>query len=296
MTGTPSVQVMVGYDGSVAAGAAIGVAAELLPGAHARIVHVWSPPFADDAMRRRLWTGRHDLDGFLAAIEREGLAEATRVADVGVSLAAVAGWTAEPLVSRSYGGEGFQLAELVGKLEPDVTVMGSRGLGGAHAVLGSVSDMVVHYAPWPVLVVPHPLFVAERRALAGGPVLVGWDGSPGALRAAEQARQIFGSRPIRYVNVHDGAAVPILPQGHELLRCRMEDGHVPSGRAVAAALDRQAAELGAAVTVVGSRGRSAVREILLGSVAMATLHHTQRPVLVVHRDPAADRETIEETT
>jgi len=33
--------------------------------------------------------------------------------------------------------------------------------------------------------------------------------------------------------------------------------------------------------VVGSRGRSAIREILLGSVAMATLHHAYRPVMVV---------------
>jgi nucleotide-binding universal stress UspA family protein len=35
------------------------------------------------------------------------------------------------------------------------------------------------------------------------------------------------------------------------------------------------------VIVVGSRGRSARREILLGSVAMATLHRAHRPVLVV---------------
>ena len=40
----------------------------------------------------------------------------------------------------------------------------------------------------------------------------------------------------------------------------------------------------AAVLVVGSRGRSALREILLGSVAMAALHHSPRPVVVVpHR-------------
>ena len=42
----------------------------------------------------------------------------------------------------------------------------------------------------------------------------------------------------------------------------------------------------AAVLVVGSRGRSAVQEILLGSVAMAVLHHAYRPVMVV---PPNDR-------
>ncbi|WP_430699193.1 universal stress protein [Modestobacter italicus] len=42
-----------------------------------------------------------------------------------------------------------------------------------------------------------------------------------------------------------------------------------------------AADRGAAVLVVGSRGRSASRELLLGSVVRAVLHTAHRPVLVV---------------
>ena len=38
----------------------------------------------------------------------------------------------------------------------------------------------------------------------------------------------------------------------------------------------------AAVLVVGSRGRSTIREVLLGSVARGAVHRTHRPVLVVH--------------
>jgi nucleotide-binding universal stress UspA family protein len=45
-----------------------------------------------------------------------------------------------------------------------------------------------------------------------------------------------------------------------------------------------AAEHGAAVLVVGSRGRSAAREIIMGSVAMSTLHNSHRPVMVVPGD------------
>jgi nucleotide-binding universal stress UspA family protein len=279
-----SLRVMAGYDGSVAAGEAIEVAAALAPRAHVWITYLWTPPFASDALRRRLWHGTRRVDDFVAAVEREGAAEAEQVAAIGVALARSAGWQAEPLVERGYGGEGVQLAELAEKLDPDLLVLGSRGLGGARAVLGSVSDMAVHYARCPVLVVPHPLFTGERAALPAGPVLVGWDGSPGARQALAAAEELFGERRIVPVAAHDGTLPQPAPPGYAEITVETEGGR-PPGRAVADALARQAAEESAAVIVVGSRGRSAVREILLGSVAMATLHRTARPVLIVpHRD------------
>src|SRR5690242_8185259 len=278
-----TLRVMAGYDGSVAAGAAIEAAASLLPRAHAWIAHLWMPPFADDALRRRLWHGTRRVDEFVEAVEREGGAEADRLAATGVALARAAGWDAEPLVERGYGGEGLQLAALAEKLEPDVLVVGSRGLGGARAVLGSVSDMVVHYATQPVLVVPYPMFVAERAALADGPIVVGWDGSPGARRALAAAGQLFAGRRIVLAAVREGALPQPAPPGFEEFTVESPAGH-PPGRAIAEALAGQGAELRAAVIVVGSRGRSAIREILLGSAAMAALHHLSRPVLVVpHR-------------
>jgi nucleotide-binding universal stress UspA family protein len=54
---------------------------------------------------------------------------------------------------------------------------------------------------------------------------------------------------------------------------------------IAEALVACAAEQDAALVVVGSRGRSAGREILLGSVAMGVLHRALRPVLVVPQQP-----------
>jgi nucleotide-binding universal stress UspA family protein len=68
---------------------------------------------------------------------------------------------------------------------------------------------------------------------------------------------------------------------------RVDAGGGSSGRAVADALASTARTEGAALLVVGSRGRSSVKEILLGSVAMATLHHAYRSVMVV--PPTADR-------
>jgi nucleotide-binding universal stress UspA family protein len=284
MAGSTRVRVMVGYDGSVAAGCAIEDAAMLVPVAHAWITHLWVPPFGNEALRRRLWRGTSMLDDFVVAIEREGECEAHRLAGMGAVLARAAGWQAEPLVERSYGGEGLQLAGLAEKLEPDLVVIGSRGLGGVRAVFGSVSDVVVHYATHPVLVLPHPLLSVERAALADGPVLVGWDGSAGARHALAAATDLFGVRQVLLAAVRDGGpAWPALP-GHEMVTVEAA-GHVPGGRAVAEALGAVAAEHRAAAIVVGSHGHRALREILLGSAAMATLHHSQRPVMVVpHRD------------
>lgn len=287
MTETTSARVMVGYDGSLAAGAAIEDAAALLPHAHAWIAHIWVAPFADESLRRRLWTGTRGVDDFVAAIEREGAAGAERLALIGVALARAADWQAEPLVERGYGGEGLQLAELAEKLDPDLIVLGSRGLGGARAVLGSVSDMVVHYAPRPVLVIPHPLLSAERAALADGPILVGWDGSAGAKQALDAARNLFGGRRIVLAAIHDGEPPQPAPSGYELVTT--EAGRPATGRAVAEALTRVAGEQRAAAVVVGSRGRPVLREILLGSVAMATLHHSPRPVVVVPHRATIDR-------
>jgi nucleotide-binding universal stress UspA family protein len=39
----------------------------------------------------------------------------------------------------------------------------------------------------------------------------------------------------------------------------------------------------AAATVMGSRGLTGVRSMLLGSVSNAVVHHTERPTLVIHR-------------
>lgn len=272
-----AVQVLIGYDGSVAAGAAVEAGARLVPAAHARVCHLWTPPFASEQLRRRLWHGAGAIDAFVASIEREGRRQAEQVAGMGVALAQRAGWTAEPSVVRCYGGEGFELSRLAHDARADLVAIGARGLSGARAVLGSVSDMVVHYATCPVLVVPYPLLEADDAALAEGPVLVAWDGSAGAVGALEAATALWPGREVVAATVDldigppDGAAARVLPLS----------SHREGAGGVADALVAGAHECGAAVLVVGSRGRSAVAEIVLGSVAMRALHRAHRPVLVV---------------
>lgn len=269
-------QLLVGFDGSPSAANAITVGAKLLPGRSAGIVHLWAPPFLDPQLRGRLWPLSRNMDEFAALVEHEGQAEAERRVADGMALAAAAGWDAEPLVPRTYGDRGFELARLAERHGPEALVVGSRGLGGARALLGSTSDSAVHYSPVPVLVVPNPLLVQERQAIAEGPVVVGSDGSTGARVAQESARSMFAERSVDVVQVTsadedaDPDATAVRPKGV-----------LQSARAVADALAEQARARDAAVLVVGSRGRSARQEVLLGSVAKAVLHHAHRPVLVV---------------
>lgn len=281
------VRVVVGFDGSPQAAAALETAAALFPGAHAWIAYLWAPPFASDAVRRRLWERAADVNDMIALVEREGELEARRLTAMGVTLAGAAGWQAEPLLQRSWAAEGAALAQSAETVGADLVVVGSRGLGGSDALLGSVSDMVVHYCRRPVLVVPHPMLSAERDAAGSGPVIVGWDGSAGSEAAYVSARSLFPTRRIVAVSVGEEAepAPPDADSDPLASYITVDRGRGFRHRSVANALLEAASEHDAAAIVVGSRGRSAARELLIGSVAMGTLHHSHRPVMVVASPP-----------
>lgn len=278
-------KLVVGYDGSPAANAAIGAGALLFPGAHSFITHVWVPPFASDRIRRRLRAQARNLEEFMELVEQEGQREAQRIAATGVTLARAAGWNAEPLVKQTFGAEGVAITRAADDVHADAVLVGTRGLGGTQALLGSVSDMVVHYCGRPVAVIPHPMLGSEYDALSDGPVVIGWDGSSGAAAAAAAAARFFPRRDMVLVSVDDGAASP--PAAPAQIQDRIM-GHLniqPTlafrSRGIADALIGAASDSNAAAVVVGSRGQSPVREILLGSVAMGTLHRSHRPIVVV---------------
>jgi len=272
---------LVGFDGSIAAAAAVEAAALLLPDVHGWITYLWVPPFTGDRVGRRLREQYGNVDDLIEAVEREGAFEAQRIMAMGVGLARAAGWEAEPLLEQTYGAEGTALVQAAEKVEADVVILGSRGLGGTDAILGSVSDMVVHYCSRPVLVVPHPLLSTEFDSLAAGPVMVGWDGSAGAEAALAAAGRIFRGRDIVALSVEDGADGPPPPAHPGVTHTHVRPTGGRRDRGVAASMAAAAADRGAAAIVVGSRGRSAAREIIVGSVAMSMLHNSHRPVMVV---------------
>ncbi len=273
--------VLVGYDGSPAAGAAIDVGAVLLPGARAWVTYLWVPPFASDEVRRRLWEGARDVNSLVELVEREGEREAQRIARMGVTLARAAGWEAEPLLERTWSSEATRIAAAAGEVGADLVVMGSRGLGGTQALLGSVSDMVVHYSDRPVLVVRHPMLSAEFDALPDGPVVLGWDGSAGSHTALAAARRLLPGRRFVAVSVGEDTEAGDVPVDGAVEFRTVDRGRGFGKRSVAGAVIDAATDAGAALIVVGSRGQSAAREIMLGSVAKGTLHQSHRPVMVV---------------
>ena len=152
---------LVGYDGSPAAITAIRVGTRLFPKAHAIVAFVQTPPFAGPALRRRLRLSARNVAELSETVEREGKYEATVVAETGVALARAGGWDAEALVKQAWNGEGIGLAQLAESHAPAAVVVGSRGLTGSEAMLGSVSELLVHHSPVPVLVTKQALLAAE---------------------------------------------------------------------------------------------------------------------------------------
>lgn len=209
-----------------------------------------------------------------------------------------------------------KLTEFAEKLDPDLIVLGAKGLRATLGILlGGVAQQVVEYANWPVLVVRAPYKPPQR-------ILVAVDGSEYSERAIDYLLSfpIPDSSAIHIIHVMSPAPDPAYPiqswppvpeiiqlpppvdtakikqmlaeqeqLGKQLLS-RTEDLLEEFGKPIVTSLRRgdaateiidyiKSKDIG--LVVLGSRGLSQVQSWLLGSVSRKIIHYSDCSVLVV---------------
>lgn len=207
-----------------------------------------------------------------------------------VEVVAVAGGAAEHLVQRAESA--------------DLLVVGSRGRGGVRStLLGSVALHASAHAGCAVVVVHTTPFPPSSSTVVVG--LDDTDHARAALLTAVQEAERTGARVDAVLAYEapnywsDLAPVmgPVLGETREQARKRGEaivsdvlgPGPVLRDTVRVVAVEGPAGEAlvrqadGAALLVVGSRSRSRLRGMVLGSVALHCVVHATCPVMVVHR-------------
>jgi nucleotide-binding universal stress UspA family protein len=147
--------VLICYDGSPSAKHAISVVRATLGGEPAILLHVWNSPagFLADAF------STHDAPAGLSLgkLEQLALDRAQAVAQEGHELAAGLGLTVEVRLARSETSVWQTMLAVADEIDAELLVIGTRGATAVQsALLGSVSNAVVHHSARPVLVVPIP--------------------------------------------------------------------------------------------------------------------------------------------
>lgn len=279
---------LVGYDGSETARDALAYAARRVgPGGRLVVAHAVTTPtpfidtqYYDQALRRARERGEECMRDV-----------ADLVGGVATELQVAEGPPARTLV---------RLARDTGS---DEIVAGSRGHGAGTAVLGSVSNALLHETDRPLVILTRKAGRRERRREQAGAAaqlpteVVGYDGSAPARAALDFALD-QPHRRITVVYAYDApssflgapyfgeALTDSQLRGRELLEQLQQDGlgsdvelDLLEGPAVDA-LVRAAVARDADAIVVGSRGLGRFRGAF-GSVSHALLHEADRPLVVV---------------
>jgi nucleotide-binding universal stress UspA family protein len=154
-----------------------------------------------------------------------------------------------------------------------------------------------------------------RGMISERPILLCYDGSEDAKHAIRESAALLAPRPAIVLSVwQDAAALPALAwaggalpdleavyaaardgahrtaeDGAGIARAAGFDATATTAEAkgpVWSAIEEAAEAHEAGSIVIGSRGLSGVKSILLGSVSNGVVHHARRPVIVVRRTDA----------
>jgi nucleotide-binding universal stress UspA family protein len=187
----------------------------------------------------------------------------------------------------------------------DLVIVGSRGHGAiATLLMGSVSSEVVDHAPCPVLVARGGTLIQVVFATDGSPsaqaaeaILARWPIFTGlpirVLSVAEVVHPWTGTDPTMYGQALDAYAADLRESNgqHQRIAEEAATSLRESGRSVtfetrtgdpAGEIIDVTKQGGADLIVLGSRGRTGLTRLLLGSVARNVLSGSSASVLVVH--------------
>ncbi|MCU7730317.1 universal stress protein [Actinoplanes sp. KI2] len=267
-------RVVAGFDGSAAATAALryGARQAARRGSELRIVHAfgWSvlmapmyPPYLD--------VDRAPRDALLDMLAATAAAVRNEFPDLPVTTRLVDGSAAAVLIDASR--------------EAQLLVVGHRGTGGFAGLLaGSTATQLAGHASCPVTV------VRDANAAEGAMIVLGMDGSPHALAAADVAFAEARRQDAELVIISQGQApsetgpdavtaqVEQLARQYSDVKYRRDSA---DGATAAAALIDAANRLRAGMIVVGSRGHGGFRGLITGSTSRALVDHAGCPVTVV---------------
>lgn len=308
---TAPLQLLVAYDGSPAAEAAIAAAGRLFDGALGQLLMVVESPPGYDRLRRAAFAldsagVQHELE----VLFREVTERRRDIAHRGLQLSKAVGLRLEPQVLARQGGESERILSQAETAQTDLIVVGSRGRGAlARSLLGSTSTEVLHRAARPVLVVP------AEPAETDGPALIAYDGSPSARAAVHAAGHLLAGRDVTITHIWS-SPVPITLSGRAVARdsldaakfryaareaaaavvdegvaLALEIGLQATGKSINSALGtwpaiaKAAHDQHATAIVTGSRGRGGLASAILGSVSAGLVRNAARPVLIVRASP-----------
>lgn len=153
--------VLIAYDGSEAARAAVRAAGALFAPGEALVLTVWEPALAEFMLMPNpsgMGGTMLPYDPALAhEVERSSEEHAQAIAADGAALADEAGLRARAVAEQDVSSPAEAIVAAAARHGARAIVIGSRGLRGLKAkLLGSTSTEVLHRAAVPVVVVRHP--------------------------------------------------------------------------------------------------------------------------------------------
>jgi nucleotide-binding universal stress UspA family protein len=146
--------ILLCYDGSDDAKRAIAVAHATLGHKPATVLYVWRPP--GEFLAPDPYGAVSTPPGPpIVELERLALERAETLAHEGFELARGHGFAVEARTERSDASVWRTILDVADEVDAETVVVGARGLSTvASALLGSVSNAVVHHSGRPVLVIP----------------------------------------------------------------------------------------------------------------------------------------------